>query len=75
MSRALLEMAPAASAGFEVTHTSYSKPTVSPKSAPQSIESKRSQPLARKNGFFRPEVRIASCPARPELFVRKMNAL
>jgi hypothetical protein len=29
MSRALLEMAPSASAGFKVTHTPYSKPGTS----------------------------------------------
>src|SRR5258706_16368189 len=60
MSRALLERAPAASAGFKVTHTPYSKLDVSLKSAPQSIESKRAQALGWKNGFFRPIVKTAS---------------
>src|SRR5712671_7308058 len=70
MSRALLEMAPSASAGFKVTHTPYSKPDVSLKSAPQSIESKRDQALGWKNGFFRPMVKTVSSP---DVFVRKMN--
>ena len=72
MSRALLEKAPSASAGFKVTHTPYSKPDVLLKSAPQSIESKRAQALGWKNGFFRPMVKTASFP---DVFVRKMNGV
>src|SRR5258706_1979096 len=52
MSRALLEMAPAASAGFKLTHTPYSKLDVSLKSAPQSIESKRFSGCRLEKRFF-----------------------
>src|SRR5258706_1834241 len=52
MSRALLEMAPAASAGFKVTHSPYSKLDVSLKSAPQSIESKRFSGCRLEKRFF-----------------------
>jgi hypothetical protein len=52
ISLALQKMALCVSAGFKMTHTLSSKPAVSPKSAQQSIESKRL--VARKKGFFRP---------------------
>jgi hypothetical protein len=41
MSLALQKMALCVRAGFKMTHTLSSKPAVSPKSAQQSIESKR----------------------------------
>src|SRR6266403_3583737 len=52
MSRALLEMAPAASAGFKVTNSPYSKLDVSLRSAPQSIESKRFSGCRLEKRFF-----------------------
>jgi hypothetical protein len=52
MSRALLEMAPYASAGFKVTHTPYSTLAVSLKSAQQSIESIRGVAREPKKRFF-----------------------
>src|ERR1700733_13085638 len=55
MSWALLGMmAPSRQRRFQVTHTLYLKPTVSLKSAHQPTQSKRSQNLGPKNGFFRP---------------------
>ena len=54
MSWALLQMAPSAGAGFKVTFTPYWKPTVSPKSALPSIESKRWRADGLKKGFFTP---------------------
>src|SRR5258705_3982430 len=54
MSRALLEMAPAASAGFKVTHTPYSKLDVSLRSAPQSIESKQFSDFRLEKRLFQP---------------------
>jgi hypothetical protein len=48
--------APHVGAGFKVTHTLYPELTVSLESAQQSIQSKRSQNLGLKNGFFRPKI-------------------
>jgi hypothetical protein len=55
MSRALLEMAPSADAGFRVNSHAGFELAVSLKSAQQSIESKRCGLMGRKNGFFRPQ--------------------
>jgi hypothetical protein len=69
-------MAPSASAGFKVdSHALFETGRLAKKSARQSIESKRSQALGWKNGFFTPMVKTASFPGTPDLFVRKMNAV
>jgi hypothetical protein len=52
MSLALLEVVLEVSAGLKVTHTQCSKVAVSPKSAQQSIESKRRCPSGLKKRFF-----------------------
>jgi hypothetical protein len=57
MSRALLEMAPYASAGFKMTHTPYSTLAVSLKSAQPSTESIRGDTDEPKKGFFGPKLR------------------
>jgi hypothetical protein len=56
MSRALLEMALHASAGFKVTHTPYSTLAVSLKSAQQSIGSMRGGADEPKKRFFQAKI-------------------
>jgi hypothetical protein len=70
-------MAPAASAGFKLTHTPYWKLTLSLKSARQSIQGKRFSALGLEKRFFQatgknvPE--NAMFPRTLDFFVTKMN--